>query len=348
MGHQLAELERLLAESQRLTVGSTLDGKMTSASLMFELQPIAGSSLSNDVAAFGAKPSMFAAMPRDPKAILSIRGNHPISEFRQANLTEFLAASLPDVLSRLQGSKLSDAEKTAGEAFAKHLNKLLGEGVKSGIVDGFVEVTPEGDGHHTSVTGLKVPEGTELVELVKLLAATNPKHKLEANVAKFGSVDIHKLTVHLGPKLKSELGAFFSDSHVVYLGAAGTSFWSAAGPSAEAKLKAAIETIEAAEPAVPSPVVIDLHARLLPWLQLNDKVEAAFVEGKKPATGSLTRTLYDLRKVALTAFAGNDDLVTLKVSRTESGLEGTTTFAQGALRLLGKKIAEFSETFSTE
>ncbi len=346
--HQLDELERLVAESAHLTVGTKLADKAAGATLTFEVEAIPDTGLSNDIAAFGKTASMFTPVPRDPKAILSLRVNHPISDFRKKNLNEFLASSLPDVLSRLKASKLTDAEKTAGEAFAKHLNKLLGEGVDGGIIDAFVEVTPEAGGHNTSVTGLKVPEGTALVELVKLLAATNAGHKLDANVAKFGSIDIHKLTVHLGPNLKKELGAFFSDSHEVYIGTGRASFWSAAGPNAQAKLKSAIEAVEAGAASELSPTVIDIKGRLVPWVSLHDKVYTAVNQSKRPAAGTMLRQLYDLRKLALEAMTTSDDTMVIKVARTESGLQGAIEVGQGVLRLLGKKVGEFAEGFSTE
>lgn len=346
--HQVNELERLVAETDKLTLGTTLRESAAKATISFDLTAIPGTGLANDIDTYGKSVSMFAAVPQDATAILSVRANHPLSDFRKKHLAEFLSASLPDVLVRLQKSKLSDSEKKAGEAFAKHLNKILGEGVEAGMIDAFVEVTPEADGHHTSVTGLKVPEGTDLVQLVKLLAATNPKHKLEAGAAKFGSIDIHKLTVHLGPKLKKDLGAFFSEKHEVYFGTGATSFWSAAGPDAQAKLKAAIEAVEAAKPGAPNPVVVDITSQLTPWVVLNDKVEASLIDGKKPAEGTLLRTLQDLRKLALKSLKPEEDVVTLKVTRTATGLQGVTEVGKGVLRILGKTLAKESEALSTD
>ncbi len=339
--HQLDEVERLLSETERLTFGARLKSKATAATLILDLKPIAGTGLARDLAAFGAQASMFGAIKRGGDAVLSLRINHPLSDLRKKAMTEFFTTALPDAIGRINDSQLSATDKSNSAEFAKLLSEQLKLGTDAGVLDAFVEVTPAAGGKYTSVSAIRVPEGTKTVELVTALSKSHSQNTLEASVAKYGEVDIHRLTVHT--KYRAEFGQFFGDTHIIYVGTGGGALWSAVGPDAQAKLKAAIETVQKEEAPAATPVVIDFYAHLRPWIGLHDSIEAKVPRSRDAKVRSVRQQGRDIRKKALAAMTARDDVITIKISRVDDRLEGVTEVGTGPLRLLGKLLAKFSK-----
>jgi hypothetical protein len=339
--HQMDEAERLLADVDRLTAGIKLATNAESASFATDLKAISGSDLSKTIQEFGKTPSVFANVKRNEDAVLSLRVTHPIDAMRKKNFTELWAKILPNSLERIEKTELSADEKTGAKQLAEHILSMLALGSDAGVVDAFVEVTPA-NGKHTMVTGLKVPEGADLVKMLELLPKANTQQKLEKSVAKVGETDIHKLT--LSNKYQAEFNDFFGNDGIVFIGTSPSGLWTAiGGADAQDKLKAAIEQAAEETEADSNAPSIDVIAHLRPWIDLQNKLEARLPVPKSKKAKSRRQEARDLRRRALDAMTPADDVIKFRIVRVEDRLEGITEYGTGVTRLVGKLLAKFTK-----
>ncbi len=338
--HQLSEIERLLAETHTLTAGWKMEPDASSGYFTFDLKPIADTGLAKTVQAFGKSPSMFANIARSEDSVLSIRINHPLDELRQKNFNEFWTLTLPDAVARIDESDLGDDQKRGATDLVTQLLALLKQGTDSGVVDSFVEATRQKSGNHCLLAGLKVPAGSDLLKFLELIPAASPDQKLELNVEKVGETSLHKLTVK--SDFDDEFKEFFGDDSVVWIGTSSEALWFATGDGAKAQLRAAIESLKTEVDAEAERPAIDITMHLRPLINLHARIDARRPMPRDPKARKRREELRELRRKALDAITPEDDLMKIRMARVEDHMEGRSDIPQGALRLVGKLMAEFS------
>jgi hypothetical protein len=89
--------------------------------------------------------------------------------------------------------------------------------------------------------------------------------------------------------------------------------------------------------------------KVSPWVELIQKLRPVQADPKiqqvSQKTGDKKKIKVDrgeLRKMALSAFAAGDDVVTLQLVRAGANVEGSLQVQPGILRLVGKLVAKFS------
>lgn len=329
---QLAEGEWYYAETLSLRLGWTTDVPGKKGRLDIKLVPIPKSSLAKSIAALGQKPGFYANIPRHADSILSMRLNHPLDELRKTHLLELYGPLSTVIGKKIDKAKdLSDAEKAARHKLIKGLFDLLTAGTKAGLAEAFVEVHANTSGPNTLVGAMRTADGAAVVELVKLVSQIGRGNKSELNVDKEGNVAIHKVLIPAAshPQFKKFFGSDF-----VLIGTSKDMVWGAAGENAMEELKAAIKLAAKTPRETKNKDVFgSLFVKLGPWIKF-----------RKPKADKKPKDDLNLRKLALEAFAGGDDTLTLEMKRVDDHVEGHFEALSGILRLAGKLIADFSHT----
>jgi hypothetical protein len=134
------------------------------------------------------------------------------------------------------------------------------------------------------------------------------------------------LTKDLHPHWNDLIGAT-----TLYVGSAKEAVWAAAGDGALEALKAAIK--KAAQPAPAGAEKApwgELVVQLKPWVE-----EAASEPSKKKGDDHY-------RKMLLSSFQGNDDQLSVRMTRQQNKIVGQIEIQKGLLRFAGKAASDFS------
>jgi hypothetical protein len=325
-GLQFDETRRIYAESKDLLSGITVSSKPEKATGKLHIEPLPGTSLAESVAIIGQKASRFAGVPRGEKATATGRINFPLDDFRKKS-----AHALADKIRRNEQDKMANAkdatadQKAAGKEFIDELIDRINEGVDAGVIDGFVEITPEPNGVHTLVGGIASPDGTKWTKVIELLPRTRRGAQVKMNVGEHNGVALHELTL-----TKEQHQGFYEmlGGGRLLAGTAKDSIWYAAGPNAEAALKKAID--DAAKPGQPAPTFISFRGELLPGAKILD-TRLGLTGNKK------------YRDLAVQAFQDGEGRVVAEMKRNGDAVDGEMTLDRGILRFIGKALSLFSK-----
>lgn len=345
---QLVELERYYVESAKTTLGWTTDAELGEGRLNLNLAPIAETSLAKSVELLDQAPSHFANVPKSKNAILAVRLNHPLDDLRTKHFTELCALLRKTADSKIDASKERDKDqKTNGKKVASLIFDILDANVKAGVADGFIEVRAQATGKHTLVGGIKVINGNQADAIVQLLDKAGPNREVKMNVAAVGGVAIHRVTLPWDkPK---ELVDFFGSDTDIYIGTAKDAVWFSIGEQAVRELSDDAAIVAQPNTGKPDAPFVDLLVKVSPWVELIQKLRPVQADPKiqqvSQKTGDKKKIKVDrgeLRKMALSAFAAGDDVVTLQLVRAGANVEGSLQVQPGILRLVGKLVAKFS------
>jgi hypothetical protein len=180
------------------------------------------------------------------------------------------------------------------------------------------------------------------------IASRSPNNKVEKKVETEGEIEIHKLTV---PRLHDELPEFVGADGTLYVGTHEKTVWLASGDKALELLKTAMQERQAAGPK-PGPD-LDLSINLGPYVEVLNayrtrhpatttpaaKSDDPKKKSKKVEVGLISTA--DLRKLALEAFKGGKDTVTLSIQREEKVAKVKLKFDEGCIRFAGKVLSKF-------
>ncbi|MFK7777845.1 MAG: hypothetical protein QM501_06940 [Gimesia sp.] len=327
--HQMDELGRLFAESQKMVIGWTTDATENEGRLEFTLKALEGTSLESSIKQFATKPSYFAKVPVKQDGILNGRIIHPLDEMRKTNFTEFYKLLLPTIQDRITGSKkLTEEQKTAGSKVAELVIQMLDAGKEAALIDAFIDSNPVEDGKYIMLGGIKSKDGVKLREVVELLPKLLDEQTVELDFVKEDGLNIHKINI----KKRFQAGFYeqFGEGEALYVGSTSDALWIAAGPKAIDRIKAAAKLVTEAPSDEVSPNVIELHVKTLPWLKMIDR----FREKKGNQ---------ELRDLVLKSLTNTDDIFTLVMKREEDTLYGNAKLDKGILRIIGNIIAKFSK-----
>lgn len=370
---QLETMERLFVESSELTIGWTTDGKKNTGGKEGEarkqsegrghlaLSAVAGTALETTLKAQAVKPGYFQNIKSADNAVLSGRLNFTLDDLLKKQFSESYELSHPVNHQKIDATEgLTDTQKAARKEINDYLFAMLDAGLELGAVDGVVEVTPQESGTHAFLFGIRSADGTKATEIVSLLPDAKQGWKTELDVDSEGEVKIHKLTItEAYPKALQD---FFGQSGEFYVGTGPEAVWISGGENALQAMKDGINAV--ATPAEkPDPVIARLDLKLLPVLQvfkglrdegvldLMQKLQAKSPE-EEPAEegaekpGSETAKMlqdFEWREAAIEALTGANDKLHMHLERVEDHLEGTTTTAEGLLKMLGVLIAKFAK-----
>lgn len=324
-GVQFEESERLYAEAKELIVGLAINSDPARGRIEFEIEALPETSLAKSIEILAQEPSRFASIPVPEEATSSGRINFPLDQFRIEN---FLAMS-----QKFRKTELSEAEDIEGAtpeqvaATKKFLNALfdrLDAGVKAGVIDAFMNMTQNEEGVYTVVGGVVSPEARKWTPVLELATHLKNPPEFHQDVGKVGEIALHEIIFPDGKN--PQYVGLFGDRRLV-IGIGDNTVWYAAGPEADARLKAAIEA--AKKPGNVDSTVVSFHGELLPAFKILDQRRG---EKGEP----------DLRARAIEAFTDDQGQVDLEITREDDTVSGTLNVDAGVLRLIGASLAEFS------
>lgn len=327
---QINEVERYFVEAAKVLVGWTTDIESRSGSGELQLYPIPDSDLAATIAQLQQTPSDFANVAQNAEAILSGRINHPLDEFRVKQLLEAYEVLEARGKARIDGTQLTDEQKTVAKQMTEMVFEMLAAGAEAKMLDGFVEVVTNASGKHTIYGAIRSPDGTKADAIVALVPDLMLNATAELKFAEHENVSIHKLVI---PDEDLEFIEFLSDDRSVLLGTSPEAVWYAAGEGALEKLKEAITAAGAENAGNADAPFFTATFRAGPWVRLRDKRLA-----KREDKGN-----EQVRKLALEAFEGDDDRVTVSLRRVEDHVVGKMQVDVGILRFAGKLVAMFSK-----
>lgn len=327
--HQMDEVERLFAESQKMVIGWTTDAAQHEGRLDFTLKAIAGTSLDDSIKQFATKPSYFAKVPVKQDGILNGRINHPLDEMRKENITAFYKLLLPALNERIANNKnLTEEQKTAGSEINALVIDILDSAKKTSLIDGFIDTNQAAADKYVMLGGSRSTEGTKLREIVALLPKLIIGQTVELDVVKEESLNIHK--INIVEKRQEGFYELFGAGEALYVGSTPDALWMAAGSDAIERIKTAAKTVTEAPPETISPNVVELNVKVLPWLKMFNKVRDQ--KGNQ-----------ELRDMALKSLTSTDDTFSFIMKREEDTIDGKAKLDKGILRLIGNIIAKFSK-----
>jgi hypothetical protein len=326
---ELDEGEWFFAESEHAQLGLTIDRTTGSGRADIELTPIAGTPLAQSIEQLQTKASHFANVEKNAGPILSARLNHPLSEVRKKTALAMAALAKDRLKARTDADeKLSADEKQATKQIIDQTFAMIEAGFKAGLADGFIDVHKGASGKNVLLAGAWTPDGTKVGDILALLPKARAGENVKLNVAEESGVKIHsvELTKDRHPHWNDLIGAT-----TLYVGAAKEAVWAAAGDGALEALKAAIKKAAQPTPAGAEKAPWgELVVQLKPWVE-----EAASEPSKKKGDDHY-------RKMLLSAFQGQDDQLSVRMTRQQNKIVGQIDIQKGLLRFAGKAASDFS------
>ncbi len=327
--HQMDEVERLFAESEKMVIGWTTDSTKNEGRLDFTLKAIEGTDLNNSIQQFATKPSYFANVSVKQDGILNGRINHPLDEMRKENITAFYKLLLTTLKERItKNESLTGDQKTAATKVSELVIQMFDAGKETSMIDAFIDTNPVADGKNELLGGIRSKDGAKLREVVELLPKLLIDQTVELDVVTEDSLNIHKINI----KKQYQAGFYelFGAGEALYVGSTPDALWMAAGPNAIERIKAATKLVNEAPPETINPNVIELNVKALPWLKMINKLR-----GKKGNP--------EMREIALKSLMDTDDTFTFVMKKEEDTIDGKATLDKGILRFIGNLIAKFSK-----
>lgn len=330
--HQMDEAERFYAESAHAVLGwKGLFGKdeTKNGRIELELSALEGTELDEGIRELATTPSRFANVPKSEKPILSGRLQFPLDELRQTNFLEMATLLRSRAEKEIDASEnRTDEQKAAGKQISALVFEIIQQGIKTGMLDGFIEAHANESGHKTLVGGVRAADGEAARAVLELLPQTKAGRTVEMDADEKGDVKIHKVTFAEGDL--DDYKAFFGDDLTVFVGTSPDTMWLAGGENALSELKTAIE--QASTPGEPSAdgTFADLYAQIGPWIELWSK--------RRGDKGHVK-----IRQFALDAFKLGEDVLTVNLRQSDGKVTGEMVVQPGILRFAGKLIADFSK-----
>ncbi|MCA8998196.1 MAG: hypothetical protein KDA80_14455 [Planctomycetaceae bacterium] len=357
--HTLTILEQWLVESQFIKLGLKVNQKEHTAPSSFTFHALPETSLHTALERIG-EPRYFGAIasPEDP--VLSLRGNIPIDEGHQAAYLEIYEMARPVAKERIDGLKKASAtEKSARQEVTTLLLDVLSESIKLGKIDGFMDVTGEGNAH-TLTMGIVCSGKDKIAQILEKLPAAQDGWSLEKDVDKAGDLTVHKLS--LGDDVPKSLTDFYGDSKAAYVAVSDEAFWLGLGDGALKALKENIETVSAAKVVEPDNVMLSLNMHAQPVLKnvfdFTNESDLELIQifqsrrtfrGTGEGNENRRRRVdaladFEWEQAAIDAMEGLDDRFEIELHRTEPGkLSGGGNAQQGVLKAVGAVIAKFAD-----
>jgi hypothetical protein len=335
---RIDEIERLLVEASSASAKIAMDKTMGNVTVSYDATGIPDSSFAKSLSLYGKTIDIFASVKRAVGSVLLVRANFPIDDLRQGNANNVIDLLEKDALSRMQkDAKMSASEKKASESLVKGIAKVAKEGVALGNVNSFAQTVLDAKGDFITYGAFTANNGSQLDDILALVANTGSGNQIKPAVAKIGDITIHEVTFAKGYFHPFDL---IFEGKTGYIGTSKDVVWIGTGGTAVLEpLKAAISDLK--EPA-DSKVILDIEGNILPWVK---RAKRVLESEPAPTTETEKTTRRDnIRRLSLAveAFATKDDF-RFGVNVKDGKSWGEIYFNTGMLRFAGKVLADVSE-----
>lgn len=312
------QFEMIMQDGDNLTVGYSLSKQEKEISLFVGVKANPGSQLEKELKSAANVTSAYSYLDSNSSDYLTyflIPLPKKLVQEKVLALLEEPPADIPPIL-------LGDKENPG--PVAKMLESVKAT-IRSGKLDGQVQLQPTKSGKQAFIASLKIAEAERMQEgqqeLMELLMQAEDTEGMEANVAEFDGVKVHKITPL--KELKQNTKELFGENPVVFIGCGDKEYWWALGQEdALDLLKQAItKNKELSSKTKPGSVML-----------VSFKMATLIALGKETAKNK------DFVESAEVAFASGGDLFTFypKISADEASLN--LTMGEGFVRLIALAI----------
>lgn len=373
--HQMQQFRQWFVECSHVRLGLKLDqqARTSTGELLFAAG--AGSELANSIDQVATQGSIFSAIPKPEKSVLSVRVNWPVDAETRKRLDELYTLSEPVAEQAIRkDDKASAAVKDARVEFSRLLVDVFRKSADLSAVDLFADLVPT-EQHHRLLLAVRCHGLDSLTAALAQLPLAEPGWKLSQNVGEVAGVKLHELDIT--ESLTDSVKKFYGPSGKIYFGIGSDVMWLAAGNEARPALEAAIQQQSSAAGSSPNGQLVSIHLQALPLLQaledsskeqgfnLLDELrargllapEGSFAKRQAEKQGNKTAPKNDKRPeraqqlasfewkpIALESLKKQDGQFDLQLERTAPGtLTGSAVSTEGLLRALGAMIAQFAD-----
>lgn len=357
LSHNLDEAERFVVETSEILFGWSTTQTTADAPgkgrAEFKIAALPDTSLLESTKALAAKPSYFADVTLNEKAVVSGKLNFGIDELRAGHLKEFYKAVRPVLEAQIDKREtLTTAEqKKAVKDASNVLIDLLDAGVDLGAADLFLDLHSAGDGKHTLVCGVRAADGKKADEIVKLLPKITASREVKLDIQKIGdAVSVHSVTVP--ERRQTAFQKLFPGETIIYVATSKEAVWGAAGVNALQALEAAIKQVGGAAPEKVDPRVLYFTADAARMVQLIDivrpeaqKIDPKLSKDEQLRIKQFQKDMETVRKLAVDATAKCDAVFNGEIRKVDDHVEGSLDVSECVLKLVGSVIADFAKQF---
>lgn len=314
----LKQFEMIAQDGDNLTIGYTLskDKKQILLNMGVDAKP--GTKLSDELKSLSQTSSQYSYLDSDSSDYLGYFVLPLRKDVEQKTIIELLEKPQTDIPPALLGDKSNPGP------VGKMLESFKAT-IRTGKLDGHLQMVQTEKGKPALIAALKIADGDVLKEgqqeLFDLMKQAGDTQGIEANVAEFEGVTIHKIT----PKnLKKNAKDFFGENPVVFIGCSSDEYWWTIGEEDSLnQLKAAISDNKnhSNKRILGSVFLVSVKMRpLIPLVEKNAK-DQKFIESAK------------------VAFAPGGDLMTFYPKITANRASLNLELGEGFIRLISLAIA---------
>lgn len=335
---RIDEIERLLVEAASASAKIVMDKKQGHARVLFDATGIADSSFAKSLGLYGKKTDVFASVVRDKGTVSILRANSPIDDMRQENASQVIQLMEEDALDRMKkDAKMSADEKAASEGLVKGVLQVAKDCLALGNLNGFAQTSLDAKGDFITYGAFAAANGSQLDEILMLVAKTGGGNEIKPAVAKIGDVTIHEVTFAKGYFRPFDL---IFEGKSGYIGTSKDVVWIGTGGAAVLEpLKAAISNLK--KPA-DSDVILKIEGNILPWAKRAKRVLESDPEPTSETEKTTRRENLKSLGLAVEAFKTEDDF-RFDIKVKDGKAEGEIFVNRGTLRFVGKLLADFSK-----
>ncbi len=338
--HFLAAAEQFIVEAANLQVTWNIDTSGTSGVGRGEvsLTALPGTNLAKLIDEAGTRPGYFSNRAPHDNVLAAANMSVVLDDVRSRQFKE-LGQSLRPIFEHEIETRSPKTERDAWTRAVSLFFKLTEEVADLGTIDGFAELFGPAANKHVLICGVRVANGKQADEIVKLVPGFRTDWKVKLNVREHAGVAIHEMTIG-----KQDLAAFqcvFTDESVLYVGTSQNEVWIAAGNGALDHLKRSID--QAKRPSEKTnPVLFRYQVHVGRLASLMDSLQ----KRDSPRKMALTQDDRQLRKdidkyvkLIHDATAKCDSTFSGELRRSGNSIEGFTELNECVLKCIGSILA---------
>lgn len=338
--HFLAAAEQFIVEAANLQVTWNIDTSGTSGVGRGEvsLTALPGTNLAKLIDEAGTRPGYFSNLAPHDNVLAAANMSVVLDDVRSRQFKE-LGQSLRPIFENEIETRSPKTERDAWTRAVSLFFKMMEEVADLGTIDGFAELFGPAANKHVLICGVRVANGKQANEIVKLVPGFRTDWKVKLNAREHAGVGIHEMTIG-----KQDLAAFqciFANESVLYVGTSQNEVWIAAGNSALDHLIRSID--QAKRPsAKTNPVLFRYQVHVGRLASLIDSLQ----KRDSPRKMALTQDDRQLRKdidkyikLIHDATAKCDSTFSGELKRSGNSIEGFTELNECVLKCIGSILA---------
>ncbi len=312
---QIEQIEDMIKNTKQVVVGLSVDSANKQLYLEAASEFVAGSKLDAQIARSATAKTVFSGVHAEGEAI-SIAFTDLIDPAQIPQIEQSVSAAI-DAFTKSPSN--SQAEPGIAD-LVKELKSIVIKSIQNGTVDGAASITLESGLNLVAVS--YVADGKQLAAAIQKAHASMKSGESTPQI-KFNASNHRGAAIHLGSvKLPSDADKvarkIFSDTVTFAIGTTDKAVYVAVGSQAEANLKAALDRVSSAPPAVGKPM--DLKIEVGPLLDYFQSVQPSpIVEAMIQAAQNFT----------------SNDTLTIKSELVPHGAVVRVTVEEGILRAIG-------------